>query len=252
MTKLSAVVTCFNNEETIVKCIESLNFADEVIILDSFSTDKTLELLKQFDCTVHQQKFNGFSQQKQDAINLANNDWVILLDSDEFFSQKAQKKLSSWKNTTPQADAYEMPRREWVFWQWSHSWVKKNRFVRLFNRKKAKVSGDLVHESIQSTGTVSVLKAVIRHYGETSISIKIDKINHYSQLSAQQKFMQGKRVMPIKLLFYPMWYFFKQYFIRRQIFNGWAGLINASLNSRYAYMKYAKLYELQQKQRNKL
>ncbi|MBL4659026.1 MAG: glycosyltransferase family 2 protein [Alcanivoracaceae bacterium] len=249
MIKISAVVTCFNNEETIIKCIESLLFANEIIVLDSFSTDKTLSLLKQCDCIIHQQRFKGYSLQKQDAINLASNDWVILLDSDEYLTANAQQKIKSWTQGHPSADAYELPRREWVFWQWSHKFVHMNKFVRLFNRQKARVSAALVHESVKTTGKVDTLNAVIKHFGETSITLKLEKINKYSQLAAQQKFQRGRRVSLLKLLLYPFWYFFKQYFIRRQIFNGAAGFINAYLNSKYAFLKYAKLYELQ---KNKL
>jgi len=245
MIKLSAVVTCFNNEQTIGKCIKSLSFADEIVVLDSFSTDNTLSLLKQQNCMIHQQQFKGFSQQKQDAINLASHDWIILLDSDEYLTIQAQQSIKQWLNSEPLADAYHLPRREWVFWQWSHPWTHMNRFVRLFNRSRACVSQDMVHESIICTGKTVAFNAIIKHYGETSITVKLEKINRYSQLAAKQKFQQGKRVYPVKLIFYPMWYFFKQYFIRRQIFNGWAGLVNAVLNSQYAFLKYAKLYELQ-------
>ncbi len=247
MTKLSAVVTCFNNEATIEKCISSLSMADEIIVLDSFSSDKTLQILEGLNCTIRQQEFKGFWQQKQDAINLCNYDWVILLDSDEWLNTKAQQQIKTWMKQYPQEDAYTLPRREWVFWQWSHKWVHMNKFVRLFNKTKAKVSQDLVHESIKSEGKKSHLNAVIKHYGETSISLKLEKINKYSQLSAEQKFQQGKRVTPLKLVFYPPWYFLRQYIIRRQIFNGWAGFINAKLNTKYAFLKYAKLYELQKK-----
>ena len=247
MIKLSAVVTCFNNESTIVKCIQSLSFADEIVVLDSFSTDKTLALLKPLGCVVHQQKFKGFAQQKQDAINLTNNAWVLLLDSDEFFSKDAQDKLLAWKQKTPTADAYTLPRREWVFWQWSHRFVHRNKFLRLFDKNKASLSGDLVHESIVSIGQVSSFNAEIKHFGETSIAKKLEKITCYSELSAQQKFKQGKTVSWVKLILYPGWYFFKQYILRRQIFNGVAGFINAKINTQYAYLKYAQLYELQKK-----
>ena len=245
MTKISAVITCFNNQETIEKCLASFSFADEIILLDSFSSDKTLEIAKQFDCTIKQQNFKGFWQQKQDAINLARNDWIVLLDSDEYLNSNAQDTIKQWQQCMPKFDAYALPRCEWVFWQWSHKFVHKNKFVRLFNRNKAKVSQDLVHESIKTTGHVSDLNAVIKHFGETSITIKLEKINKYSSLAAQQKFSQGKSVSALKLFLYPIWYFFKQYIIRRQVFNGIAGLVNAYLNSTYAFLKYAKLYELQ-------
>jgi len=252
MIKVSAVITCFNNQDTIKECIESLKFADEIVILDSFSSDKTLDILEEYNCAIHQQKFAGYSQQKQKAIDLAQHNWVILLDSDEFLTKESQQIILNWKKTKPLAEAYEMPRQEWVFWQWSHPWVRMNKIIRLFDKTSAKMSQDLVHESVNSTGKIAKINAIIKHRGETSISKKLEKINLYSSLAAQQKYKQGKSVLPLKLLVYPLFYFIKQYIFRRQIFNGWAGLINASLNARYAYLKYAKLYELHKNTIDKL
>lgn len=248
MNKVSAVVTCFNSEKTIVKCLQSLAWADEIVVLDSYSEDRTIDLIKQQkNIVLKQQSFKGFSQQKQDAINMATHDWVMLLDADECLIPKSVKKLQRWKQTTAKADAYNLPRVEWVFWHWAHPWVKRNEFIRLFDKRKAHMSKDLVHESIKVEGVVKKLYAPFKHYGETSIQVKLEKINRYSALAAQQKFDRGKRCSPLRLFLYPVFYFFRQYFIKRQIFNGVAGVINATLNSYYAYLKYAKLYELQQK-----
>ncbi|MFC3194443.1 glycosyltransferase family 2 protein [Marinicella sediminis] len=248
MNKVSAVVTCFNSAKTIVKCLESLQWAEEIVVLDSFSEDDTVALVKQHPkVKFHQQSFKGFSEQKQDAINLATHDWVMLLDADECLTPASVKKMQRWKTREPKADGYNLPRIEWVFWHWAHPWVKRNEFIRLFNRTKAHMSRDLVHESIQVDGVVRKLYAPFKHYGETSIQVKLEKINRYSALAAQQKFDRGKRCSPFRLFLYPVFYFFRQYIIKRQVFNGVAGVINATLNSYYAYLKYARLYELQQK-----
>ncbi len=245
---ISAVVTCFNSAKTIGKCIQSLSWADEIIVLDSYSEDETIEIIKSHaGVKIKYQAFKGFAQQKQDVIDMAKHDWVILLDADECLTPKAIKKIKQWRSKPPQADGYNLPRVEWVFWHWAHPWVKRNEFIRLFNRKKSHMSQDLVHESIQVEGKVKKLYAPFKHYGETSIQVKLEKINRYSALAAQQKFDRGKRCSPLRLFLYPLFYFFRQYFIKRQIFNGVAGVINATLNSYYAYLKYAKLYELQQK-----
>ena len=157
----------------------------------------------------------------------------------------AIKKIKAWQLPAPKAQAYAMPRIEWVFWHWAHPWVTRNEFIRLFNTKHAVMSQDLVHESIQVDGKKKRLYAPFKHYGERSIQIKLDKINKYSALAAQQKYDKGVRCSALRLLLYPPIYFIRQYLIKRQIFNGIAGVINASLNSYYAYMKYAKLYGLQ-------
>lgn len=246
-TAVSAVVTCFNSEKTIEKCLRSLSWADEIIVLDSFSEDTTLSIIESLpNIKLKQQSFKGFAQQKQDVIDMAKHDWVMLLDADECLTPLAIKKINRWQLKSHQAVAYNIPRIEWVFWHWAHPWVKRNEFIRLFNRKHAHMSQDLVHESIQVDGVVKRMYAPFKHYGETSIQVKLEKINRYSALSAQQKFDRGKRCSPLRLFLYPVFYFFRQYIIKRQIFNGVAGVINATLNSYYAYLKYAKLYELQQ------
>jgi len=245
---VTAVVTCFNSAKTIEKCVRSLLWADEVIVLDSYSEDNTLEILESFEqVTIRQQAFKGFAQQKQDVIDMASHDWVMLLDADECLKQKSSKKIRRWLDRNEGVMGLNLPRIEWVFWHWSHPWVKRNEFIRLFNRKHAHMSQDLVHESIQVDGPVARLNAPFKHYGETSIQVKLEKINRYSALAARQKFDRGKRCSPVRLFLYPVFYFFRQYLVKRQIFNGVAGVINATLNSYYAYLKYAKLYELQQR-----
>ncbi|KAA3638620.1 MAG: glycosyltransferase family 2 protein [Proteobacteria bacterium] len=247
-TKISVVITTFNAEKTIKTCLDSVAWADEVIVLDSYSEDKTLDIIADFPAVIcRQQTFKGYAQQKQDVIDMAGHDWVLLLDADECLTPKAIKKIQQWQSKKPKADGYNMPRIEWVFWHWAHPWVKRNEFIRLFRRSKSHMSRDLVHESIQVEGVVKRLYAPFKHYGETSIQVKLEKINRYSELSAQQKFERGKRCTAMRLFFYPIFYFFRQYFIKRQIFNGVAGVVNATLNSYYAYLKYAKLYELQQR-----
>ncbi|MCX7554557.1 glycosyltransferase family 2 protein [Marinicella sp. S1101] len=247
INSVSAVVTSFNSEKTIEKCLASLSWADEIIVLDSYSEDETLNIIEKFpQVRLEQQAFKGFSQQKQDVIDMAVHDWVMLLDADECLTPKAITQLGKWQNKPAKADGYNLPRIEWVFWHWAHPWVKRNEFIRLFNRKKSHMSQDLVHESIKVDGVVKKIYAPFKHYGETSIQVKLDKINRYSALAAQQKFNRGKRCSPLRLFLYPPFYFFRQFIIKRQIFNGVAGVINATLNSYYAYLKYAKLYELQQ------
>lgn len=245
MIKISAAITSFNSEKTLKKCLQSLSFCDEIIVVDSLSTDKTLAIIEEFGCTLHQQEFLGYAKQKQLAIDLCNHDWVLLLDSDESIDAESQAEMTRWQNSKPQSDGYTLPRREYVFWQWSHPWVHKNRFLRLFKKSTSKMSSHKVHESVVCQGKVSKLEVAIDHFGETSIQKKLEKIHAYSSLSATEKYKNGKRVGLLKLIFSPGFYFFKQLVLRRQIFNGAAGWINACLNTYYAFLKHSKLYELQ-------
>ncbi|WP_395374582.1 glycosyltransferase family 2 protein [Marinicella sp. W31] len=244
MNSLSVVITTFNSEETIGLCLDSVGFADEIVILDSFSEDDTVALSKQAGAIVKQQKFKGFSEQKKDAIAMASHAWVLLLDSDEYLSDAAQQAIQQWQKQEPHAHGYHLPRIEWVFWRWSHRWVRHNKFLRLFDKSRMRIEQRLVHESVEIEGETATIKAPIMHFGERSITEKLNKVNHYSRLAAEEKFAKGKRCGVLRVVFYPWFYFIRQYLFKRQIFNGFAGFINASINSYYAFLKYAKLYEL--------
>lgn len=250
MNKFSVVITTYNSEQTIRQCLESVACADEVVVLDSYSSDKTVEYAQIMGALVKQQDFRGFSQQKKDAVKLAKYDWVLVLDSDEFLSEQAKDALIKWKQQfMDDCVGYQLPRVEWVFWQWSHKWVRHNYFLRFFNRNHMLIADRLVHESFEADGVAyKIAEAFIMHLGEHSISEKIRKINKYSSLAAEQKYREGKRCGMMRLFFYPPFYFFRQYLIKRQLFNGLAGFINSVLNSYYAFLKYAKLYELQKNQ----
>ncbi len=245
MPELSVVITSFNSAATLARTLESVAFADEVVVLDSFSSDATAEIARAAGARFAQQAFKGYAQQKNDAIALARHDWVLLLDSDEWLDESAIACVRQWKQTAPQVQGYRLPRIEWVFWRWSHPWVHRNRYLRLFDRRVTRMSGHRVHESPVVSGTVASLDAPIRHYGETSITVKMDKINRYSSLAAEDKWAAGQRAHFWHLSLYPLWSFLRQLLIRRQVFNGTAGWINAALNSHYAFLKYAKLRALQ-------
>lgn len=245
MPELSVVITSYNSAATLARTLESVAFADEVVVLDSFSTDATADIARAAGARFAQQAFKGYSQQKSDAIALASHDWVLLLDSDEWLSEEAIACLQNWKKHRPSVRGYRLPRREWVFWRWSHPRVHRNRFLRLFDRRVTRMSTAQVHESPEVSGPVGNLEALICHFGDTSIAVKMDKINRYSSLAAQDKWHKGQRARFWHLSAYPVWSFFRQLLIRRQIFNGQAGWINAALNSHYAFLKYAKLMALQ-------
>ena len=250
MPKLSVVITSFNSESTIGKTLASVDFADDVVVLDSFSEDATPDLVRRAGARLVQQAFKGYAAQKSDAIALARHDWVLLLDSDEWLSDSGIACLQSWRLRQPTASGYRLPRIEWVFWRWSHPWVHRNRFVRLFDRKVTQMSAVRVHESPQVTGVVENLQAPICHFGDSSITVKLNKINRYSSLAAEDKKSHGQQARWWHISLYPLWSFFRQLLIRRQIFNGVAGWINAALNSHYAFLKYAKLLASQRQESN--
>ncbi len=248
MPELSVVITTYNSAGTLGKTLASAGFADDIVVLDSGSKDSTVMLAQAAGARVFQQPFKGFARQKADAIALARHDWVLLLDADEWLTDRAVECLRRWRQSTPQVSGYRLPRIEWVFWRWSHPWVHRNHFLRLFDRRCTHMSQARVHESPIVNGAVADIDAPIRHFGETSIARKAEKINIYSGLAARDKFAKGQRARLWHLTLYPLWSFVRQLLIRRQVFNGVAGWINAAMNSHYAFLKYAKLAELYRRQ----
>jgi glycosyltransferase involved in cell wall biosynthesis len=239
--KLSGVVTCFNSAETLARCLQSLQFCDEIIVLDSGSSDASVAIAKAHSAVVHVQAFAGFAKQKSAVIALAQFPWVVLLDADEWLAEGAEVLIRAAILQTDMA-GFRLPRRERIFWRYAHPSTRNNDFLRLFLRDQAQMSGHAVHESPQVHGKTAKLPALIWHNGERSIALKADKLNQYSSL-ALADWKHQKRPGFLRLTLYPLWYFFRAYVLKRQFLNGWAGYINSVELAHYAFLKYAKRLE---------
>jgi glycosyltransferase involved in cell wall biosynthesis len=239
---LSVVVTTFNNADTIGACLASVAFADEVVVLDSGSTDATRNIAAAAGARVHVQPFAGYSAQKQAAIDLATHDWVLLLDSDETLPAEAAERVRN-ALVAPSVAGYEMLRREWVFWRWQPARARLNHYVRLFDRGHARMSGHEVHESVVVDGPVRRLDAIIDHHGERDIEGRVDKANRYSSLQVRDRHTREPNALRLRMVAYPTVAFIRYYFLRGHWRGGWAGFIAARVHAFYAFLKYAKLYE---------
>jgi len=247
MTKLSAFITTYNNEETLASCIQSVSWADEVIVLDSFSDDNTMKIAEQMGCKTFQHKFLGYGPQKQMAMEKTSHDWVILLDADEELSAPLQEEIKQKLAITPMVSGYEIPRQEQLFWKMCSTSVRLNFYLRLFNKTKGFVSDMPVHAAPKVTGKTEKLEHVFYHYGERNIHIKVEKINSYSTGLVVDKVNKKKRCMPfVHLVLYPPFVFLRSYLFKRNFLNGWAGFITSVTMGFYAFLKYAKLYEYRQ------
>jgi glycosyltransferase involved in cell wall biosynthesis len=250
MPKLSGVVTTFNSASTLARCLASLSaICDEIVVLDSGSSDATEAITTQFHARFLVQPFAGYAAQKTAAIALANNDWIVLLDSDEALDAAAQSAIKQ-ALTTDSSAGFTLARQERVFWRYQHRFSKHNRFLRVFDRRRAHISPHLVHESVQVKGAPQSLAGQIIHDGDTSIELKVSKLNRYSTLAADEKVTKAKSnaklTLKLRMTLYPLWYFFRAYILRRQFLHGWAGYINSVELAHYAFLKYAKLFERQQ------
>lgn len=249
MEKLSACITTFNNERTLGACLESVKWADEIVVLDSYSTDRTTEIAARYRARILQHAFMGYGKQKQMAIDAADNRWVLLLDADEALSPELQRQVRALMQTGPAADGYELPRQEQLFWRMISPRTRMNHFLRLFDRSKGRMSDMPVHAAPKVQGTIKRLSGLFYHFGEIDVRTKVEKINGYSSGLVADKVAKGRAPNPWIMVFYPPLFFLRTFVFKRNFLNGWAGFITSVAQAFYVFLKYAKLYEYHQRQR---
>jgi len=249
MEKLSVCVTTFNNERTLDACLGAVSWADEIVVLDSYSTDKTLDIAAKYHARISQHAFMGYGRQKQMAIDAAAHRWVLLLDADEALSPELQAEMRELMQRGPAADGYELPRQEQLFWRMIHPRTRMNYFLRLFDKNKGRMSEMPVHAAPKLQGRIERLHGVFYHYGETDVHTKVEKVNAYSTGLVADKVAKGKRPNPWIMVFYPPLFFLRTYIFKRNFLNGWAGFITSVAQAFYVFLKYAKLYEYHERAR---
>jgi len=243
--RLSAFVTTFNDESTIRACLDSLRGAgaDEIVVLDSFSTDRTVEIAREYTDRVFQQEFLGFGPQKQAALDRSTHEWVLFLDSDEALSAPLQTEIQQLLQTEPDVDGFTIPRQEQMFWRMAADGTRHNRFLRLFRRSRTHFSTMPVHAAPVLDGRAGRLESPFYHFGETTIHEKVDKLNGYSSGLVSHRIERGDRGGPLRMIWYPPLVFLKQFAFKRQFINGWAGFISSVCMAFYAFLKCAKVFE---------
>ncbi len=243
MEKLSAFITTYNNDKTLPNCLNSVKWADEIVVLDSYSTDNTVAIANAFNCRLFQHNFLGYGPQKQSALEKTTHDWVLLLDADEMLSLELQSEIKQLLADGPKNDGYELPRHEQLFWRMSSPSARFNFYLRLFRKAAGHVSLHAVHAAPKVKGAIGRLRHPFYHFGETSIHVKEEKINAYSSGLVEEKAAKGKKGALLMCLFYPPWAFFQSYILKRNFLSGSAGFIGSVINAHYAFLKYAKLLE---------
>jgi glycosyltransferase involved in cell wall biosynthesis len=243
---LSVVVTTFNNADTLDACLGAVAWADDIVVLDSGSSDATAAIAAHYGARFHTQPFAGYSAQKQAAIELAAHAWVLLLDSDEVLAPGSAAVLQQ-ALVAPAHAGYQLWRREWLFWRWQSPRSRLNHYVRLFDKRRARMSGHQVHEAVQVDGTVGVLDAMLDHFGERDIAGRTSKANAYSSLQRDDLARRRVRWLGLRMVAYPTIAFARYYLLRGHWRSGWAGFIAARIHAFYAFLKYAKLCEARQR-----
>lgn len=247
--KISAVIITFNEEKNIADAIESLAWADEIIVVDSESSDRTRKIAEESGAKVLTRKWEGFASQKQFAADRAENDWVFSLDADERVSPDLRAKILSLKTENISSNGYKIPRLSIYMGRpirhggWYPDWQ-----LRLFNRKKGRWKNVLIHESfkLEDGSQTATLVGDILHYSVENASHHHRMIGErYAPLAAKQMFEDGRRTSPLKIFFAGPTAFVRTYFLKAGLLDGFPGFVIAKFAAHHAFLKHLLLWELQ-------
>jgi glycosyltransferase involved in cell wall biosynthesis len=253
---LSVVIIAFNEENNIGRCIDSVKkVADEIIVLDSWSTDATVEIARSKGAIVRQETFRGYVEQKNRALQLSSHHLVLSLDADEALDPELVKSIQIIKSLPQPAKAYKMNRCANYCGRFiRHGLWYPDRKLRLFDRRLAHWGGTNPHDRIELDGKIPVkhLRGNILHYSYNSIEDHIRQNNHFSTISARTLYEKGRRASLGKMLLNPLWSFINGYILRAGFMDGFFGFVIAVNAAHYTFLKYIKLYQLQQAGRHQL
>ncbi len=247
--EISTVIITFNEEKRLEPALKSLaGLASEIVVVDSFSTDKTVKLAKKYTNKVFQRKWTDYSDQKNYANTRASFPWILSLDADERISSELRKEILEIKKEEPECDGFLIPRQVYYLGRWiRHSGWYPDRKLRLFRKEKARWEGEYVHERLVVEGKIQKLSGSIHHFTYRNISEHLDRINKFSELGAQKLYAKGKKCRWPRLVFMPFFRFVKSYFWRAGFLDGYPGFIVSVLNGYSIFLRYAKLREIWKK-----
>jgi glycosyltransferase involved in cell wall biosynthesis len=242
MPGISATIVACNEANKLARALRSLACADEIVLVDSGSTDATPAIAAGLGARVIHQPWQGYVAQKNLAVSHAQHEWILSLDADEEFDDEAQAAIRSWKGSQPGADGYRFARRARYLGRWIlHSGWYPDYKVRLFNRRKAGWIGNYVHESVVVNGRVETMPGEILHYTCDTLEEHLQRIELYTDLAAQEMRERGETVNFLRRWLDPLWVFFHTYFFRLGVLDGYQGFLIATMAARYVRRKYAKL-----------
>jgi glycosyltransferase involved in cell wall biosynthesis len=247
--KISAYLLTHNNERTVKNAIKSLSFADEVIVVDAYSTDNTVEIVKTFTDKVVQRAWSGLREQYQFAQGLCTHEWVVFIDGDESISDELAKELretlalNAELPPARQVQGFFIDRRTFFLNRWIRhgGWVP-DRELRFYRKTLGTWSGD-VHPEVKLEGVVSRLKGIVQHVSLRSVSEQLDKMNHLSTSASDRLVKRNDRFVLSRMILNPVFRFIKEYLFKLGFLDGLPGVIIAVNNSFYVFNKYAKIWE---------
>jgi glycosyltransferase involved in cell wall biosynthesis len=246
MAVVSVIVITKNEERNIRECLNSVRWADEIVVVDSESTDATVTIAKEVSKKVFVRKWEGFGAAKNYALQQSTGDWVLWLDADERVTPELHKEMQAVLEADKKCfAAYSMPRKANFLGRWIyHCGWYPGKVVRLFRKTSGTFSDDKVHEHLEVNGTIGNLESDLLHYTDPNLFHYYEKYNRYTSLAAEELMAHGKKFHLTKLLFNPVWIFIKMYFLRLGFMDGIPGFILCMCSANYVFTKYAKHWEL--------
>jgi glycosyltransferase involved in cell wall biosynthesis len=239
--KITATIIAFNEERHIARALESLRCCDEIVVVDSGSVDRTVELAEKLGARVVESPWHGYAAQKNYAAEQALNDWILSLDADEALSESLEGEIWTLKKKGPAYDAYTMPRLAQYLGRWIlHCGWYPDRKVRLYHRARAKWVGDFVHESVEVNGRVGHLESNLLHFTCDSLSEHLKSMDRYTTLAAEELVSRKQKIHLRNMILDPAWTFTRTYFFQRGFQDGLEGLTIAYMAALYTFLKHAK------------
>lgn len=239
--KITATIITLDEEKNIARAIESLRCCDEILIVDSGSIDRTVELAEKLGARVVERAWPGYSGQKNWAAEQASHDWILSIDADEALSEALEGEIWHLKKNGPQFDAYTMPRLAQYLGRWIlHSGWYPDRKIRLYDRRKARWVGKFVHEALQVDGRLGHLQSNLLHFTCDSISEHLRTMDRYTTLAAEELVARKQKIRLWHLILDPAWTFCRTYIFQAGFLDGVEGLTIAYMAALYTFLKYAK------------
>lgn len=245
MAKVSAVVIVYNEEKNIHRCLESVSWTDEIVVVDSYSQDRTKEIASLFTDKIFDVKWEGFGKKKEFAREKASYDWVLSIDADEVVSDKLKKEIKEIIEENEALNGYYIPRLSNFLGKWiRHSGWYPDYVLRLFKRNRARFDQSLVHEKLILDGNAGFLEKPLLHYTDPDIAHYLAKMNKYTTLGAEKLLQMGESATLFDLTIRPVAVFTKMFILKRGFLDGRHGFLLACFSSFHVFAKYAKLWHL--------
>ena len=250
--KVTVTVITRDEADNIAAALQSVSWADEIVVVDAESTDDTPEIARRHQARVEVRPWPGFSAQKNYAASIASHDWILSLDADERVTPALADEIKRTVAGEPGAAAFRIPRVTWHLGRWVRTtdWYPDYQ-TRLYDRRAAQWTGKYVHEAVAVRGQTGQLRGELHHYAYRDVADHLETIDRYTTYAARQMHEDGRRAGLLQIVGHPPLAFLRNYVARGGIRDGVPGLIISALNSYYVLLKFAKLWELQQTSRRR-